>query len=97
MKPVDVKSNTYIDSCKEVNEKDSKFEIGDVVRISKYNNIFAKGCTSNWFEEVSVTKKVKILRRGYMLLMVWTEKKLLELFTNKNCKKQIKKSLELKN
>ena len=28
--------------------------------------------------------------------MILTEKKLFELFTNKNCKKQIKKSLELK-
>ena len=57
MKPVDLKSNTYIDSSKEVNEKDSKFEIGDVVRIAKYKNIFSKGCTSNWSEEVSVTKR----------------------------------------
>ena len=29
MKPVDVKSNTYIDSSKEINEKDPKFKIGD--------------------------------------------------------------------
>ena len=33
MKPVDVKSNTYIDSGKEINEKDPKFKIGDNVRI----------------------------------------------------------------
>ena len=33
MKPVDVKSNTYIDSSKEVNNKDPKFKIGDIVRI----------------------------------------------------------------
>ena len=35
MKPVDVKSNTYIDSSKEINNKDPKFRIGDIVRISK--------------------------------------------------------------
>ena len=35
MKPVDVKSSTYIDSSKENNNKDSKFKIGDVVKISK--------------------------------------------------------------
>ena len=34
MKPVDVKSNTYINSGKEVNNKDAKFEIGDIVRIN---------------------------------------------------------------
>ena len=36
MKPVDVKSNTYIDSSKETNDKNSKFNIGDNVR---YQNI----------------------------------------------------------
>ena len=43
MKPVDVKTNIYIDSSKNINDKDPKFEIGDIVRISKYKNIFAKG------------------------------------------------------
>ena len=42
VKPVDVKSNTYINSGKEVNNKDPKFKVGDNVRISKYENIFAK-------------------------------------------------------
>ena len=64
MKPVDVKHNTYIDSAelhssKEVNDKDPKFKVGNHVRISKYRNIFAKGCTPNWSEEVFVIKKVK--------------------------------------
>ena len=31
MKPVDVKSNTNIDSSEEMNEKDPKFKIGDTV------------------------------------------------------------------
>ena len=59
MKPVDVKSNTYIDFNKETNIKDPKFNIGDIIRISKYKNIFAKGYTPNWSEEVFVIKKVK--------------------------------------
>ena len=59
MKPIDVKDNTYIDSKKEVNDKDPKFKVGDHVRISKYKNIFAKGYTPNWSEEVFVIKKVK--------------------------------------
>ena len=59
MKPVDIKSNTYINSSKEINDKDSKFKIGDIVRISKYKNIFAKGYVPNWFEEAFVIKKVK--------------------------------------
>ena len=35
-----IKSNTYIDSGKEINEKDPKFKIGDNVRISKYKKEF---------------------------------------------------------
>ena len=59
MKPADVKSNTYIDSCKYINDKNPKFKIGDNVRISKYQNIFAKCYTPNWSEEVFESKKVK--------------------------------------
>ena len=59
MKPVDVKDNTYIDFEKEFNNENPKFEIGDHVRIYKYKNVFAKGCTPNWSEEVFVIKKVK--------------------------------------
>ena len=59
MKPVDVKSSTYINSSKEINDEHPKFKIGDIVRISKYKNIFAKGYVPNWSEEVFVIKKVK--------------------------------------
>ena len=63
MKSVDVKLSRYIDSSKEVNDKNPKFRIVDIVRISKYNNIFGKSYTPNWSEEVFVIKKVKILFR----------------------------------
>ena len=59
MKPIDVKHNTYINTSKEINNKDPKFKVGDHVRISKYKNIFAKGYMPNWSEEVFVIKKVK--------------------------------------
>ena len=52
MKPANVKSSTYIDSSKEINNKDPKFKIGDIVRISKYKNIFAKDYAPNWSEEI---------------------------------------------
>ena len=51
MKPVDVKSSTYINSCKEIDDRDTKFEIGDIVRISKYKNIFGKDYTPSWSEK----------------------------------------------
>ena len=45
MKRFDIKSNTYIGSSKEINNEDAKFKIGDIVRTSKYKNIFTKDCT----------------------------------------------------
>ena len=57
MKPIDVKNNkrVYID---EHNEKDSRFKLGDRVRISKFKNIFAKGYTPNWSKEIFIVDKI---------------------------------------
>ena len=93
MKPVDVKDNTYIDFKKEINDKNPKFKVCDHVRISKYNNIFAKGYMPNWSEEIFVIKKIKILYHGHMLLMMLMVKNLLVLFMKKNYRVQIKKNL----
>ena len=59
MKPVDVEDKAYIDSGKKDNGKNPKFQVGDYVRISKYENIFAKGYTPNWSEEVFMITEVK--------------------------------------
>ena len=95
MKPVDVKSNTYIDSSKEINDKDPKFKISDFVRILKYKNIFANVFTLNYSEEVFVIKKVKKLCQGHMLLMIFMEKNFFERFTKKNCKKTNQKEFRI--
>ena len=57
MKPIDVEDNkrVYID---EHNEKDSRFKVGDRVRISKFKNIFAKGYTPNWSTEIFIVNKI---------------------------------------
>ena len=58
MKSKDVKDNNkrvYID---EHNEKDSRFKVGDRVRISKFKNIFAKGYTPNWSTEIFIVNKI---------------------------------------
>ena len=47
--------------------------------------------------QIGLKKFSKILCPGLMLLMILIERRLLKHFTKKNCKKQIKKSLELKN
>ena len=49
--------NTYFNTSKEINDKDPKFKIGDIVRISEYKNIFTKDYIPNWSEEVFVIKK----------------------------------------
>ena len=59
IKPVDVKSNTYINSGKEIDNKDPKFRIRDIARISKYKNIFSNRKVPSWSEGVFVIKKVK--------------------------------------
>ena len=57
MKPIDIKNNkrVYID---EHNVKDSRFKVGDRVRISKFKNIFAKGYTPNWSKEIFIVDKI---------------------------------------
>ena len=72
----------YFNSNLAINKKDPKFQIGEIFKISIYKNTFLKGYSPNWY--------------GHTLLMILMEKKLLELFTKKNCIQQIKKNLELK-
>ena len=78
---------------KKSNKENPKLEAGDRVRISKCKDIFEKVYTPNWSEENFMIKK--LMSWIYMLLVIFTVKKLLECFTKKNCKKQIKNSLDL--
>ena len=52
MNPVDVKSNTYIDSSKENNIDDTKFEFGDILEYEQIKMLFffAKCYAPNWSE-----------------------------------------------
>ena len=61
MKSVDVNLTTYIDSSKEVRDKNPKYKIGDNVKISKHEIIFAKGYTPSWSKQVFLVKKVNTL------------------------------------
>ena len=44
MKPANLKPGKSI----EHSDKDTKFKVGDNVKISKYKDIFAKGYSPNW-------------------------------------------------
>ena len=58
MKPKDVGNNNKRVYNDEHNEKDSRFKIGDKVRISKFKNIFAKEYTPNWSREIFIINKI---------------------------------------
>ena len=59
MKPKDVNDSALSEYSEEPNKKYPKFKIGHHVRISKYENIFSKGYTPNWSEEVFVVNKIQ--------------------------------------
>ena len=85
MKAVDVKLSTYTDFSKDISDRDPKFKIGDIVRISKYKDIFAKDHVSNWSGEAFVDTA------PWMLLVILKSKKLLKVYTKKSCKKKAKR------
>ena len=58
MKPIDVTSDSYAEYKEDSNKKEPNFRVDDRVRISKYKNIFVKGYTQNWPEEVFVVSKI---------------------------------------
>ena len=76
--------------------KDPKFKICDIVGISKYKNIFAKGYITNWSRDIFVIKKVKNFVPWSSITSDTNGEKILRTFMKKNCKKQFKKLSDLK-
>lgn len=70
MKPVNVKEDTDIKAYNyiKIAPKKRKFHLGDVVRISKYKNIFDKGYTPSWTTELFKIAKVNITNPPTYLL-----------------------------
>ena len=95
MKPVGVKDNTYIYFKKEVNDKDSKFKVGDYIRISKCKNIFAKGYMPNWSEEVFVIKKVKNTVPWTYVINYLNGEEIIETFYEKELQKKNQKEFRI--
>ena len=66
MKSIEVTDNYYAEYNKDPsNKKDPKFQVGGNVRISKYKNIFAKGYTPNWSEEIFIINEIKNTKYKY--------------------------------
>ena len=62
MKLVDLNLNTYIKSSNEINARYPKLKIADIVRISKYENMFAKG-----YVPICSEHNLSTMWRGQML------------------------------
>ena len=58
IKPKDVKDDNNIIYIDVHNKKSARYNVGDRVRISKFKNIFAKGYTPNWSNEIFVINKI---------------------------------------
>ena len=97
MKLVDVKLSTYFDSSKEINNKDPVYKTGDIqLGYQNIKSIFAIGYVLNWSEQVFVIKKVRNTIPWTYVISDLKGEEIVGKFTKKNCKNQIKKSLELK-
>ena len=96
MKPIDVKNDSFAEYNEESNEKDPKFKVGDHVRIPKCKNIFAKGYAPKWREEIKQIKQIKNTVPCTYVISDLNGEKIVGSFYEKNCKRLIKKNLELK-
>ena len=96
IKPLKVEDNTYIDSIKEVNDKDPKFRVGDHVRISKYKHIFAKGYTPNWSVEVLVIKNIKNTVPWTYVINDLNGEEIIDTFYEKRTKKTNQREFRIK-
>ena len=65
MKPINVTSDSFAEYNEDSNVNKAKFKVGDRASISKYKNIFAKGYTQIWPEEVFVVSKIKNTLPGF--------------------------------
>ena len=69
--------------------------VGDYVRISKYKNILAKGCTPNCSEEVFVIKKVKNTLLWTQVISDLIGEEIFGIFYQKELQKTIQKEFRV--
>ena len=84
---MDVKTSTYIDFQVGNSDNGPKFKVGNPVGISKYKNIFGKGYTQKWSEEVFTTKKAKNIVPWTYLIRDLNSEEIVERFYEKDLQK----------
>ena len=67
MKPLIVKSKAGINSCKEINDKDPKFKIGDTLEYQNMEIFFQKAMFQIGLKKFLLLQKLKILFHGRTL------------------------------
>ena len=92
IKPIDVTSDSYAKYDKDSYVTKLKLKFGDNVRISKYRNIFAKGYTENWSEEVFVVSKIKSAVPWAYVISDLNGEPIAGSFMKENCQKVVKKN-----
>ena len=95
MKPTDVTSDSYAQYNEDSNEKKTKFKVGDCVKISKCENIFAKGYTPNWSEEVFVINKIKKTVAWSYVINDWNGEEITGSFYEKELQKTNEKEFRI--
>ena len=87
IKPVGMTDDYYVEYDENPNKKDPKFEVGDHVRTSKYKKKSLKDIQQIGLKKFLLLVKLKIQFLGLLLLMIWMEKKLLEVLKKKELQK----------
>ena len=95
MKPIDIMDDYYAESNEDFNKKDPKFKVGDHVRTSKYKNIFAKGYTPNWSEEVFAINKDKNTVPWTYVINYLNGEKIIKSFYEKELQKTSQKEFRI--
>ena len=70
MNPIDVTSDSYAEYNENSNKKNTRFKVGDHIRISKCKNIFAKGYIQIGQKKFLLLIRLKIQFLGLMILMI---------------------------
>ena len=96
MKPIELASGSYAEYNKDSNERDPKFKVGNHVRISKYKNIFGKGYTQNWSEEIFVLRKIKDTFPQTYVISDLKAEKIAERFFEKELRKASQEKFRIK-
>ena len=91
MKSADVKSNTYIEFSKKINDKNPKFKLVILLEYQNVETFLQKVTLWIGLKKSLWLKKLKIVFRGLMLLVILKVKKLKEFRTEKLTRRKVDK------